>query len=90
MRRIAGGLDDPPRPDEPRSYLTVHIIVPEEFAGVSMAELNSRGGSVTEIDVRTGNALIRALLPASEYGGLKKVIEEATQHRGTLEQAQGQ
>jgi translation elongation factor EF-G len=88
--RLAGGIDEPPRPDEPSSYLTVHMIVPEEFAGMSMAELNSRGGSVTGIEVQTGNALIRALLPASEYGGMKQVIEEATQHRGTLEQAKGQ
>ncbi len=57
---------------------------------MSMAELNSRGGSVIGIEVQTGNALIRALLPASEYGGLKRVIEEATQHRGTLEQAKRQ
>ena len=88
--RLAGGLDEPQRPDEPSSHLTVNIVVPEEFAGMSMAELNSRGGSVIGIEVQIGNALIRALLPASEYGGLKRVIEEATQHRGTLEQAKGQ
>ncbi len=90
MRRVAGGLDDSPKPDEPPSYLPIHIIVPEEFAGMSMAELNSRRGSVTGIDVRTGSALIRGLLPASEYGGLKKAVEEATQHRGRIEYAQGQ
>jgi len=87
MPRVLSGLGEP---DEQHSELSIHIIVPEEFAGMSMAELNSRRGFITGMDVQTGSVLIRATLPASEYGGLEKAIGAGTQHRGRIEHAPGQ
>jgi elongation factor G len=77
-------------PAEPPSELSIHIIVPEEFAGMSMAELNSRRGLITGVDAQTGTVLIRASLPASEYGGLEEAINEGTRHRGRVERASPQ
>ena len=82
--RVLSGIGEP---DEPHSELSIHIVVPEEFAGMSMAELNSRRGVITGMDVQTGGILISASLPASEYGGLEKAIHEGTHHRGRVESA---
>ena len=87
MPPVPGAVDEPA---EPPSELSIHIIVPEEFAGMSMAELNSRRGLITGVDVQTGTALIRASLPASEYSGLEEAINEGTRHRGRVERASPQ
>ncbi len=84
MPRVVGVLGES---DEQPSELSIHIIVPVEFSGMSMAELNSRGGLITGMDVQTGSVLIRASLPASEYGGMEKAIGEGTWHRGKVERA---
>ena len=49
--RVLSGIGEP---DEPHSELSIHIVVPEEFAGMSMAELNSRRGAITEWMSRPG------------------------------------
>jgi hypothetical protein len=36
MSRVLGGTSEPGRPDEPDSKFAIYIIVPEEFAGMSM------------------------------------------------------
>jgi translation elongation factor EF-G len=55
-----------------------------------MTELSSRRGFIKGIDVQTRNALIRASLPAEEYDGLEKAMDEGTQHRGRIERASRQ
>ncbi|HYL15644.1 MAG TPA: hypothetical protein VEV41_21600 [Terriglobales bacterium] len=90
MSRVLSGTSEPGQPDEPESEFLIYIIVPEEFAGVSMGEVHSRRGSVTGMDVQTGSVLIRASVPKSEYSGLEHAIDEATQHRGRVEHAPAQ
>jgi translation elongation factor EF-G len=90
MARVLTGSDDFAEPDELGSEFAIQIIVPEEFAGVSMSELQSRRGCITGMDIKSGSVLIRASLPASEYEGLEKAIDEGTQHRGRVEHAPGQ
>ena len=85
MPRVLSGVSEPGEPDEPQSEIAVHVIVPEEFAGISMTELQSRRGRVNGMDVKSASVLIRATLPASEYDGLEKAIDEGTQHRGRVE-----
>lgn len=87
MSPVPTGMSEPGQPDEPDAECALYIIVPEEFAGVSMSELNSRRGCVTGIDIETGSVSIRASLPKSEYSGLEKAITEGTQHRGRVEHA---
>jgi translation elongation factor EF-G len=87
MPRVLSGVSEPGQPDEPQAEFAVHVIVPEEFAGMSMSELHSRRGRVTGMDVKSGSVLIRASVPSSEYGELEKAIDEGTQHRGRVEPA---
>lgn len=79
------GLSEPGQPDEPKPELALHIVVPEEFAGMSMGELRSRRGSVTSMDVRSGTVVIRASLSVSEYEGLAEAIRVGSQGRGRVE-----
>jgi Elongation factor G C-terminus len=90
MPRVLSGVGEPGQPDESQSEIAVHLIVPEEFAGMSMGELHTRRGRVSGMDVKSGSVLIRAFLPASEYDGLEKAIDEGTQHRGRVEHASHQ
>ena len=78
------GTADFGQPDEPEE-ITVQLVVPEEFAGVSMTELQFRGGIVGEMEVHGGTVSIRASLPQSEYGKLREALRVATQGRGRVE-----
>jgi len=89
MPPVLSGLSEPGHPDEPKPELAVHIIVPEEFAGMSMGEVGSCGGSLTSMDVHSGTVVIRALLPVSEYERLAEVIKVGTQRRGRVEPVRG-
>ena len=84
MARVLSGVSEPIEPDP---ELGICITVPEEFAGLSMGELNSRRGGVTGMDVQSGMVLIRGFLLASEYVGLEIAIAAGTQHRGRVEHA---
>jgi translation elongation factor EF-G len=70
--------------------INIQLVVPEEFAGISMSELQSRGGLVTDMEVQDGNVSVRASLPSSEYGELRKAIFAATGGRGRVEAAHRQ
>jgi hypothetical protein len=61
MPPVLSGLSEPGHPDEPKPELAIDIVVPEEFAGMSMGEVRSRGGSVTSMDVQSGTVVIRAV-----------------------------
>jgi translation elongation factor EF-G len=67
MPHVLSGVSDPGQPDGPQAEIAVYIIVPEEFLGVSMGELELRRGRVNGMDVESRSVLIRASLPASEY-----------------------
>jgi Elongation factor G C-terminus len=87
MSRVLNGVSDPGQPDGPQSEIAIHIIVPEEFAGASMGELELRRGHVNGMDVESRGVVIHASLPASEYDALQKAIGQGTQHRGKIEHA---
>lgn len=90
MARILDGVSEPRPPNEPDPEVAICITVPEEFAGLSMGELQFRRGGVTGMDAQSGVVLIRASLPASEYEGLENAIAAGTQHRGRVEHAHRQ
>ena len=81
MGRLQPGMD---QPDQPEFQLAIDIIVPEEFAGFSMGELQRRRGTIQAMDSQGGRVKIRAVLPASSYDELQRAIDEGTQHLGKI------
>lgn len=76
MPRVLGGASEasPPEPNE--AEVTVQINVPQEFAGMSMGELHTRGGQVKGMDVLSNDVLIRASVPESEFARHLKTTED--------------
>jgi elongation factor G len=65
--------------------MKVEIIVPEEYLGDVMGQLNSRRGLIQGIDVRTGNAqALNAMVPLAEMFGYATQLRSATQGRGVF------
>jgi translation elongation factor EF-G len=87
MPRVLGGTSEPSPPEPNEAEVAVQINVPQEFAGMSMGELHTRGGQVKGMDVLSNDVLIRASVPESEFDALKKGIDAGTQHRGRVERA---
>ncbi len=65
--------------------MKVEVVVPEEFLGDVMAQINSRRGSIQGMEVRPGNAqAIRALVPLAEMFGYATQLRSVTQGRGVF------
>lgn len=63
--------------------MKVEVIVPEEFLGDVLGQLNSRRAMIQGIEARTGNSQsARALVPLSEMFGYATAIRSGTQGRG--------
>ena len=82
MGRALSGVNEP---DEPNAELIIRMTVPEEFAGLSMGELNSRRGCIKGMDVQHGNVVIRGSVPTKEYDALADAISVATKRLGRIE-----
>lgn len=65
--------------------MKVEVVVPEEYLGDVMGQLNSRRGLIQGMDVRPGNAqAIRAMVPLAEMFGYATQLRSATQGRGVF------
>jgi elongation factor G len=64
--------------------MTVEAIVPEDFMGDVIGDLNSRGGKIESIQPRLGAQLIRATVPLAKMFGYSTSLRSATQGRGTF------
>jgi len=65
--------------------MKVEVVVPEEYLGDVMGQLNSRRGLIQGMDVRLGNAqAIRAMVPLAEMFGYATQLRSATQGRGVF------
>ncbi len=65
--------------------MRVEVVVPEEFLGDVMGQINARRGSIQGIEIRPGNAqAIRALVPLAEMFGYATHLRSATQGRGVF------
>ena len=63
--------------------MKVEAIVPEEYLGDILGQLNSRRAMIQGIDARTGNSQsARALVPLAEMFGYATAIRSGTQGRG--------
>ncbi len=64
--------------------MDVEIIIPEEFTGEVIGDLNSRKGKITSINIRQNSQIITAVVPLSKMFGYSTSIRSATQGRGTF------
>ena len=64
--------------------MSVEIIVPDEFTGEVIGDLNSRQGKIDNISARKTVKIIDAIMPLSEMFGYSTAIRSATQGRGTF------
>jgi elongation factor G len=65
--------------------MKVEVVVPEEYLGDVVGQINSRRGDVGGMEIRPGNAqAIRAMVPLSEMFGYATELRSATQGRGVF------
>ncbi len=63
--------------------MKVEVVVPEEYLGDIIGQLNSRRGMILGIDVRPGNAqAANAMVPLGEMFGYATELRSASQGRG--------
>jgi elongation factor G len=65
--------------------MKVEVVVPEEFLGDVIGQLNARRGVILGTEVRPGNAqAVRAMVPLSEMFGYATDLRSGTQGRGAF------
>jgi len=65
--------------------MKVEVVVPEEFLGDVIGQLNARRGEILGMDIRPGNAqAVRANVPLSEMFGYATELRSGTQGRGVF------
>jgi elongation factor G len=65
--------------------MKVEVVVPEEFLGDIIGQLNSRRGEILGMEVRPGNAqAVRSMVPLAEMFGYATDLRSATQGRGVF------
>jgi len=65
--------------------MKVEIVVPEEYLGDVIGQVNSRRGNVLGMDIRPGNAqAVRGMVPLAEMFGYATELRSATQGRGVF------
>lgn len=65
--------------------MKVEVLIPEEYLGDVLGQVNSRRGEILGMDMRPGNAqAIRAYIPLSELFGYTTELRSATQGRGVF------
>ncbi|MEW6243207.1 MAG: elongation factor G [Bacillota bacterium] len=63
--------------------MKVEVVVPEEYLGDVLGDLNSRRGHITGIEGRGGAQVIKGRVPLSEMFGYATALRSKTQGRGT-------
>jgi elongation factor G len=65
--------------------MKVEVVVPEEYLGDVMGQINARRGLIQGMEVRPGNAqAVRAMVPLAEMFGYATQLRSATQGRGVF------
>ncbi len=65
--------------------MKVEVVVPDDYLGDVIGQLNSRRGSIQGMEVRPGNAqAVRANVPLGEMFGYATELRSATQGRGVF------
>jgi elongation factor G len=63
--------------------MKVEVVVPEEFMGAVVGDLNSRRGRIETTEPRAGSQVVTALVPLSEMFGYSTDLRSKTQGRAT-------
>ena len=63
--------------------MSVEVVVPEEFMGTIIGDLNSRRGRIEGIEHRAGSQVIKSMVPLSEMFGYATNMRSSTQGRAT-------
>jgi len=63
--------------------MKVEVVVPEEYMGDVMGDINSRRGQIEGMEQRAGAQVINAYVPLSEMFGYATDLRSKTQGRGT-------
>jgi elongation factor G len=65
--------------------MKVEVVVPDDYLGDVIGQINSRRGSIQGMDVRPGNAqAVRSMVPLGEMFGYATELRSATQGRGVF------
>jgi elongation factor G len=65
--------------------MKVEVVVPDDYLGEVIGQLNSRRGSIQGMEVRLGNAqAVRSYVPLGEMFGYATELRSATQGRGVF------
>jgi elongation factor G len=64
--------------------MEVEVIVPEEFMGDVLGDLNSRGGQIEEVGFRSGKRLVRARVAMRQMFGYSTKVRSLTQGRASF------
>ena len=64
--------------------MSVEVLVPEDFMGVIIGDLNSRRGRIEGIEHRAGSQVIKSLVPLAEMFGYATNMRSNTQGRATF------
>jgi len=60
------------------------VIVPEEYLGDVVNDLNSRRGKIDEMDIKTGSRIIKSSVPLAEMFGYATILRTLTRGRGVF------
>ena len=63
--------------------MKVEVVVPEEYMGDVLGDINSRRGRIEGMESRSGAQVIRGLVPLAEMFGYATDLRSRTQGRGT-------
>jgi elongation factor G len=63
--------------------MKVEVVVPEEFMGAVVGDLNSRRGRIERSESRAGSQVVTAVVPLSEMFGYSTDLRSKTQGRAT-------
>jgi len=64
--------------------MAVEVIVPEDFMGDVIGDLNARGGKIEAIEPKAGVQTIKVTVPLAKMFGYSTSLRSATQGRGTF------
>ena len=64
--------------------MAVEVLVPEDFMGDVIGDLNARGGKIESIQPKLGVQTIKATVPLAKMFGYSTSLRSATQGRGTF------
>ncbi len=64
--------------------MSVEVVVPQEYMGTVIGDLNSRRGRIEAIEHRAGSEVVKAIVPLAEMFGYATTMRSNTQGRATF------